>query len=285
MWKVWSTGIVLIAGFAVWPTPISGEQHHEDGYRSPYAVQSNFAREELLGEIENGERGNPRRESSIAHRDWYSHHVRTHLGTWGPRARHYPEPHHVLDRSTEWKRERTIAVALRFVGYGYQHHHIPDWDPPRHWPWKSTCVGHNGKGVDCSNFTSFVYNQGFGIKPSSDVLAQSKLHTFPGPGPGRHTKVQHIALPDSYDALVKKLRTGDLVYIRNRRDKIAHVVLWVGSIGRSPDKAPLIIDSHGGEVKDANDVNIPCGIHLRPFRDNSWYHHSADHAIRVWHED
>ena len=32
-----------------------------------------------------------------------------------------------------------------------------------------TCVGHNGKGVDCSNFSSFVYNQGFGIKMSSAI--------------------------------------------------------------------------------------------------------------------
>ena len=39
------------------------------------------------------------------------------------------------------RRQRVIAVALRYRGYGYQHHHIPDWDPPPEWPWKPTCAG------------------------------------------------------------------------------------------------------------------------------------------------
>lgn len=265
--------------------PSSGDQAHDGVYHPPYAVKFTFPKHELLADIADAGRGNPERESSVPHRDWYSHHTRTHWGAWGPPARHYPAPAHVLDRSAQWKRERTIAVALRFVGYGYQHHHVPDWDPPRGWPWKPACMGHNGKGVDCSNFTSFVYNQGFGLKPSSGIVEQSRLHSFPGPGPGRHTRVQHIKLPESYDEYPKKLRTGDLLYIRNHRDKIAHVVLWVGSIGQGPDSTPLILDSHGGEVKDAKGANIPCGIHLRPFRNDSWYHHSADHAIRVWHEE
>jgi len=282
---IYAPFLALSATVAFWPVAASGDHLETDEYRSPYDVEFHFSRDELLADIDGGTRGDPFRESTVPHADWYERRVRAQFGGWGPRARHFAAPTSLRERSIEWKRERTIAVALRFVGYGYQHHHIPDWDPPRSWPWKQTCVGHNGKGVDCSNFTSFVYNQGFGLKPSSEIKAQSRLRDFPGPGPGRHTRVQHIELPDSYDDLVKTLKTGDLLYIRNRREKIAHVVLWVGSIGRAPDRMPLIIDSHGGEVKDSNGVNIPCGIHLRPFRDKSWYHHSADHAIRVWHDE
>lgn len=282
MRKIAVTTLALGAGLA-FALATQGDPAHADGaYHSPYSVQFNTPVADLLADIDRAERGNPERESSVPHREWDSERVRRHYGGWGPPARHYPAAEHALEQSAEWKRERTIAVALRFIGYGYQHHHIPDWEPPRQWPWKTTCVGHNGKGVDCSNFTSFVFNLGFGIKPNSDVSAQAKLESFPGPGAGRHTPVKHIALPKKYEDFAQTLRTGDLLYIRNNRGKLAHVVLWVGNVGRGPDKTPLIIDSHGGEVKDSNGVNIPCGIHLRPFRDDSWYHHSADHAIRVW---
>src|SRR5262245_28140682 len=63
--------------------------------------------------------------------------------------------------------------------------------------------------------------------------------------------------------------------------EISHVVIWVGGVGRGPDVTPLILDSHGGGVKDANGASIPCGIQLRPFRERSWYNESASHAIRI----
>ena len=122
-------------------------------------------------------------------------------------------------------------MALRFQGYGYQHHHVPDWQPPAGWPWKETAVGHNGKGVDCSNFSSFVYNIGFGIKPTSAIKEQAERREMPGPGEGR-TTAQHIELPKAYDDLVKTLRTGDLVFIKGSdKGHVTHVVLWVGAIG------------------------------------------------------
>jgi hypothetical protein len=253
-------------------------------YKSPYSVKFTHPVKELIADLEKGERGDPRRESSVPFGEWNSRDVRERFGHWGPPARHYAAPEGVLDKPVSWKRERTIAVALRFVGYRYQHHHIPDWQPPSDWPRKEGQVGHPGKGVDCSNFTAFVYNQGFGIKPSSGIKQQAAEREFPGPGDGRRTSVKHIALPESYAELVKTLKTGDLLYVRNREKEIAHVVLWVGSIGQAPDDLPLIIDSHGDDVKDSNGVNIPNGIQLRPFRDKSWYHHSASHAIRVWEE-
>ena len=284
MWKPWPL-CVAAAAVAVWPTD-GGEGCANEEYRSPYSVTFTVPMAELLQGIADGERGDPHRESSIPFEHWDSRRVRRNYGAWGPPSRHYLSPGEaVLGKSIEWKRERVIAVGLHFRGYKYQHHHIPDWDPPAGWPWKHCCAGHNSKGVDCSNFSAFVYNQAFGLKPTGAVGAQSTLHEFPGPGPGHHHRVRHIELPDSYAETVKKLRTGDLLYVRNHTGHIAHVVLWVGLIGQAPDKTPLVLDSTGGTVIDSNGNHIPCGIHLRPFREDSWYYHSASHAIRVWHEE
>lgn len=251
-------------------------------YRSPYTVEFTHPLRELVADIDKAPRGSTQDESSFPHREWYGEKVRRQYGSWGAPARHYPAPRGLENWSTSFKRERAVAVALRFQGYGYQHHHIPDWDPPASWPWKHTAIGHNGKGVDCSNFTAFVYNLGFGIKPSGAVKNQAEHVEIPGPGEGHTTHAETIRKPETYAELVRTLRTGDLVYVRNREGELAHVVLWIGSVGRSPDNAPLIIDSHGDGVTDSNGNHIPCGIHLRPFREGSWYHKSASHAHRIF---
>jgi len=251
-------------------------------YESPYSVKFSFTDEELVGDLK-GERGDAKRQSSVAHDDWYSRRIKDKYGAWGVPARHYPALPGLAEKSLKWKRERVIAVALRYQGYAYQHHHVPDWDPPRDWPWKEVALGHNSKGVDCSNFSSFVYNQGFGIKPTSAIKEQAMQRTISGPGEDRETKAEEIPLPKTYDELVKTLQTGDLLYVRNRKEEISHVVIWVGGIGQSPDRTPLILDSHGEGVKDSKGNAIPVGIYLRPFRENSWYHKSASHAHRIFH--
>jgi cell wall-associated NlpC family hydrolase len=177
-----------------------------------------------------------------------------------------------------------IATAMRLAGYGYQHHHVPDWDPPAGWPWKETCVGRNGKGVDCSNLTGFVYNQAFGVHLTSNVGRQAETAHCMKDG-ALHASLRRVELPESFQQRVKELRTGDLLYVRGRKDgPITHVVLWVGSIGRSREGAPLILDSHGSGVMDEDGVSIPCGVHLRPFREKSWYNRCASHAHRLFHE-
>lgn len=249
-------------------------------YRSPYSVHYSHPVGELIRDLE-GPRGQFREQSSLPHAEWFSERVRREYGAWGPPARHYPAPVGVHERPLEWRRERVIATALRFHGYTYQHHHIPDWDPPANWPWLKVANGHNAKGVDCSNFTSFVYNLGFGLHLNSAIATQAEQLEIPGPGPGRASRVEPIKLPADYDQQLALLKTGDLVYIKNKSDKISHVIIWVGAVGRAPNDVPLILDSHGEDVRDSNGVNIPNGIYLRPFTRTSWYHHSASHAHRV----
>lgn len=252
--------------------------------RARYGVEFTIPPDQLIGDLKRTERGDPRVEGEIPHAQWYSRRTLERWHGWGPPARTYPPLPGLAERSLEWRRERVIAVALRFVGYSYQHHHIPDWDPPPDWPWKQTCAGRNGKGFDCSNFTGFVYNLGFGLRLNGDVHRQAEERFAEGPGPGRRTPIRHIGLPQSYAERRKILRTGDLVFIRSDQGRISHVVLWVGSIGRSPDSEPLIIDSHGEGVRDFEGRTIPCGVQLRPFREASWYNRSASHALRIFAE-
>ncbi|MFO0953211.1 MAG: NlpC/P60 family protein [Isosphaeraceae bacterium] len=251
----------------------------DDAYRSPYRVAFNYPVSELVGDLERTERGDARLEARIPFHQWYASQTLRRWRAWGPPAREYAAPP-IEHWSAERKRERVIAVALRYRGYAYQHHHIPDWSPPADWPWLSTCAGTNGKGVDCSNLTGFVYNQGFGLRLSTDVHLQARGALARG-AEKKPAALQFVELPSGYEERLRALRTGDLLFIRSRTGTISHVVIWVGPIGRSPDGTPLVIDSHGEDVRDSEGRPIPCGVQLRPFRENSWYNRSASHALRV----
>ena len=159
------------------------------------------------------------------------------------------------------------------------------WDPPAGWPWNSCCTGHQGKGVDCSTFTSWNYNWGLGIHVLTNVVAQGANRI--AQGPEGELRAERIDRPegrpgDWYEQLCATLETGDILFIRMHPDQpaVVHAIMWVGDVGQSPDGTPLIIDSTGGEVKDSNGHKIPSGIHLRPFRKGGWYHTCFSHAHR-----
>lgn len=250
----------------------------QENYKSPYSVKFSIPEDELIGDILNGARGNRHEESSIAYSEWDSPRVKEKYAKWGPPARRYHQPEGIAERSGTWERERVIAVALRYQGYHYRHHHIPDWDAPElsHQP--------GGKGIDCSNFTSFVYNQALGLKPDSEILKQSEQLEIPIGGSERFSRAKRIERPDTVKAFIDTLKTGDLLYIKSKGE-IAHVIIWVGSIGLSPDGTPLIIDSTGTNHKDSNGVQIPDGVHLRPFTEKSWYFRECSHIMRYIHKD
>lgn len=254
-------------------------------YRSPYKIKFSYPVKELLSDIQQGQRGGPHDESSIPYADWNSQKVMKRWGAWGPPARHYLASADAENRPVEWQRERVIAAALQFQGYSYQHHHIPDWNPPPGWPSKETKSGQNGKGVDCSNFSSFVYNLSLGFKPNSGIKEQSEQLEIAGPGPDHTTQAQRIELPKTYTERVSVLRTADLLFVRSLKGEVSHVVLWIGPIGSAPDNAPLILDSHGTGIRDSHGAIIPNGIYLRPFLEKSWYNGSASHAVRILPDD
>lgn len=178
------------------------------------------------------------RESREPATEWYRTNAEGHYlnGGWGPAADTFPAPaipkNAQCDSST-WKQERIIAVAMRYIyapgnsaGLQYRHHHIPGWNPPT-----STYAGapgenpdadnpdaptawDPGKGLDCSNFTAWVYNYGLGIKFSGDVHRQADGSAGPL---GRR-----IPKEGSFEA-------GDLIYLHPSGDagRASHVVIYI----------------------------------------------------------
>lgn len=251
-----------------------------DGYQSPYSLKYNHPLESLIGDLQKTPRGDPKLTAEIPFHEWYSTATRSKFGAWGPQRRTYPEPAEWPRWNASFKRERIIATAARLIGHGYQHHHVPDWNPPQGWPWKETAVGRNGPGVDCSNLTAFTYDQAAGILLEGDVHKQAEMREA-RQGNGR-LPATRITLPGSLEERAAALRTGDLLYVRNRSGSISHVVLWVGGIGADAAGKPvhLVLDSHGEGEKDDAGKPIPVGVRLRPYRAGEWYHKSASHAVR-----
>lgn len=213
--------------------------------------------------------------------EWYNPNNQVRWSHWGPAAKQFNPPPGLSTKSPDWSRERIIAAGLLFVGYSYQHHHVPDWDPPDDWPRYEGQKTPVGKGLDCSNFTAFVYNFALGIKPTGDVQKQSEMTEMTGPGPNRRIPVRRIELPKAFDEFEKTLLMGDLLFINNTSGRLSHVVLWVGKMDRSPDGSLLILDSTGTGSLDINSTEIPDGIYLRPFTLGSWYFRQASHILRI----
>lgn len=276
--------LCILATLLVLTTSAGTGNAGDDGgmvYRSPYSVRVPWSAQELIPDLLEGERGMVGNEAKLPLNDWYGH-SQPWVGPWGPLPRAYKPPQLALGKSDEWQRARVIATALRFLGYHYRHHYIPDWAPPPGWytP-KPGGTRHDGKGVDCSNFTSFVYNQALGISFSSDIQKQAAITSVTLHGSGLQVPVKLIPRQESADAWARVLKPGDLLFIRPRNSEtISHVVIWIGVWGQ-PAGQTLILDSHGADVRDASGALIPEGIHLRPFRPDSWYAVRADHAIRI----
>jgi hypothetical protein len=251
-------------------------------YRSPYGLKFRHPQADLETGLNEPPWNNPYLESEFPAREWYSpRHERT-LGAWGPHARHYPPSPGLAERPITWMQDRVILVASRWMGYPYQHHHIPDWDPPLGWPWHRVAYGRNSKGIDCSNFSSFCFNFGLGIKPDTGIRSQARRRELRGPG-GRGILTIQTIEPAPYEVLVTRLQPADLLYIRNEMGRIAHVVVWLGEVGVSPDGVPLVLDSTGGNHEDVNGAKIPIGIHIRPFSSDSWYARDFAHSHRIIH--
>lgn len=266
------------------PDESLGARQPKGRYQSPYRIKLHHPESELLFDAKD-HRGSVAEQSATPIAEWTDERRKQELGSWGPRARAFDCPAEIRDKPADWKRERVIAAAARFIGYDYQHHHIPDWEPPKGWPWKSVCSGHDGKGVDCSNFSAFNYNWALGIHMSSGIADQAAERDIPASGARVDAKriARPAGEPDAwYDSLARDLKPGDLLYIRTAdMSHVSHVIMWLGGCGEGPDATPLVMDSHGAGVKDANGVAIPCGIQIRPFAKGSWYHRSFDHAHRL----
>lgn len=128
-------------------------------------------------------------ETDVSKSDWGS----SFYGTFGPCPITYPKVISTsLLASVLWAQMRVVAIAKKYIGLPYKHRHIP-------------ALG----GLDCSNFTSWVYNYGFGIRFSSNVKRQSTEA-------GRQLDPSEPLLP------------GDLVFLYDHNQaKIVHVAIYL----------------------------------------------------------
>lgn len=277
---IWSWPALVAAQEAA--KPKQKRKSAEGGYQSPYQLRLRHSQQDLTSSFNEPPWNSPNLESETPHGEWYSPAVRKKYGPWGPVARQYPAAPGLNRRSVEWLQDRVIHSAARWIGLPYQHHHIPSWNPPSGWPWKQVAYGRNSPGIDCSNFSSFYYNYGLGVKLDTGIKQQAERTTVRGPGGRGVLQLERIEKTD-YDALIRTLQPADLLYIRNNGGKLAHVIMFLGQAASSPDGTPLIIDSTGGGHVDCNGNAIPIGVHLRPFSPNSWYYKSFAHAHRIVH--
>jgi cell wall-associated NlpC family hydrolase len=157
-------------------------------------------------------------QSPVPEAEWY---VASLQGTWGPAAAPYPPVEAPAGcAEVAWKRQRVMAVAEKYVGLPYQHHHIPAWDPASAWP------SAEGPGLDCSNFSAWAYDYALGIAFTSNVEAQADGAEAPG---------RRLAPDEAWEP-------ADLLYISSEDlSHVAHVVLLVD--------AEHIIDSTGPGVQ------------------------------------
>lgn len=148
-------------------------------------------------------------QTDVPDADWHS----SKYGQFGPCPMTFPivmssaVPGH---ESISWSRERVLEVAKKYIGLPYAHRHLP-------------AMG----GLDCSNFTSWIYNYGFGIRFSSNVKRQSTEAGRP------------LSSTES-------LAPGDLIYLYDPdHQQIVHVAIYMNEEN--------VIDSTG------------IGVQIRPF--------------------
>jgi cell wall-associated NlpC family hydrolase len=262
------------------PSPVEpASDEAGDNYTSPYSLRFTASDALLDAGFDQRPWDDPEAEATMPFAVWEEANAGRRGAAWGPPARQYPAP--ALPRTDPaYLRERVIAVAARHIGLAYQHHHVPSWDPPAGWPWLSVKAASNGPGLDCSNFTSFVFNYALGIKLPTAIGLQGQTVVLRGAGGADCLHAQPLPL-GSFASLGATLAPADLIYIRNRAGRIGHVVMWLGQVGQDPKGDPLIIDCTETAHADADGVLIPIGVRLRPFREKGWYWRNASHGHRI----
>ena len=206
----------------------------------------------------------------------------------------------------EWMTQRLLYAASMFIGTHYQHLHLPNFNPAAikipgyQFPWSAVSnnptlqttqqlenskliqnvsnpylatYGFPQPGIDCTDFSAFIYNLALGIQMHSGTPNQVSFLT----ASGNATSLSPSANPytpavssqgDVVDALFFKspnmgktqrnsagslanltsqLQPGDLLYI-GTPNAILHVVMWLGANGTNlngtPSSVPLVISSH-----------------------------------------
>lgn len=91
--------------------------------------------------------------TEVARGDWGA----KRFASFGPCPNCYPTVEIPAGEGLAWIQKRLELVARKYLGLPYEHRHIPQMG-----------------GIDCSNFTAWIYNWGFGHRFSSHVERQAE---------------------------------------------------------------------------------------------------------------
>ncbi|CAH6418445.1 Hypothetical protein POVN_LOCUS173 [uncultured virus] len=186
-------------------------------------------------------------ESAVPVDQWYT---RNWNNGWGPDAITYP--------AGGSHAPSLVSVARHYLGLPYRHHHIPGWDPST----DLTGKPNESRGLDCSNYTSWVYNYGRGFRFTSNVHKQAVMYTD-------YPNMQRIDRPTA--TTLPPFQPGDLLFfwrnLPSGEQEISHVALFT----EYRQGTPYIIDSHGVGVTE-HPLTGPA---------NRWYETHFNHAIRI----
>lgn len=209
--------------------------------------------------------------------------------------------------NVQWMTQRLLYAANLFIGTHYQHLHLPNFNPATNkipgnpnykFPWfpvsnnatlqttqqlenpnliqnvanpYMATFGFAQPGIDCTDFSAFIYNLALGIQMHSGTPNQVSFLN----AAGNATALSPTAIPyipsinsqgevvdalffkspnmgnrnasGSLTNLTSQLQTGDLLYI-GTPTKVLHVVMWLGANGTNlngtASSVPLVISSH-----------------------------------------
>lgn len=151
--------------------------------------------------------------------------------TWGPRPNTYPlwTIPDECDR-IQIMQYRIVLLIKKFIekGWNYCHHHSPSWNTPLEQRVENQEIcssdgisGEKGwNGLDCTHFTSFVYNWGFGCPLPTLTGDQTCGPNAPGRVLPFSTNQQDQFLP------------GDILFIAGNSKSnpllVTHGIFWTG---------------------------------------------------------
>lgn len=213
-----------------------------------------------------------------------------------------------------YDQQRLLYAAKRLIGTPYQHVHLPQFNgalnPNYQWqpvttndylqtsveliqrqtsaipnPYKTT-YGVATNGIDCTDFSAYIYNLALGIQmhsgtpnqvefingsvtnsvltdgsiPTATVFSSSGQQITPrfimSPNFGK----ADLNAPGSLSNVLAQLQPGDLLYMHSSSTNISHVVVWLGYYGVNSDgtasDVPLVISSHDNTPAIFNTTNI-----------------------------
>jgi len=215
-----------------------------------------------------------------------------------------------------WEQQRLLAAASSLIGTHYQHIHLPSFNaakvPTNDYTWSgvstnqflqtsrelifgntSTVInpyaatyGIATNGIDCTDFSSYIYNLALGIQmysgtatqveftnsagtpvllgtnaiPTATILANDGSVITPNFIESPNFGTGLLNGPGSLNSVIAQLRPGDLLYMWGAPTNISHVVVWLGTYGSTvngkPSTVPLIISSHDNTPAIFNTTNI-----------------------------